>query len=121
MKLPLRCLQPRFAYQRHLYDLCEHHVAKQREEKEWPIKRWQLGEAQCGGQGRIRQPHADGHDDSCRNRERPTGPALNERDLLGADYVYDPLFVRRREAREHIRALRGLCQLVIGHRFDFGP
>jgi hypothetical protein len=43
MKLPLRCLQPRFAYQPHLYDFCEHHVAKQREEKEWPIKRWQLG------------------------------------------------------------------------------
>ena len=30
-------LQPRFAYQPHLYKLREHDVAKQREEKEWPI------------------------------------------------------------------------------------
>jgi hypothetical protein len=40
-----RRLQPAFAYQPHLYDLGEHYVAKQREEKQWPIKRWQRREA----------------------------------------------------------------------------
>jgi hypothetical protein len=35
-------LQPRFTYQPHLYDLREHHVTKQRDEKYWPIERWQM-------------------------------------------------------------------------------
>ena len=38
-------LQPGFAYQPHFYDLREHHVAKQRKEKQWPIKGWQRREA----------------------------------------------------------------------------
>jgi Transketolase, pyrimidine binding domain len=40
-----RFLKPRSAHQPHFHELCQDHVAEQREEKDWPIKRWQMSEA----------------------------------------------------------------------------
>ena len=40
--------------------------------------------------------------------------------LLMLKRANNPLFVRRREAREDLCSLRGHCQFVVGHRFDLG-
>jgi len=55
--------------------------------KDRPVQVRQVREAQCRRQGGIRQPHTECHDGQCCESERQTRPALQERNLIGANDV----------------------------------
>ena len=72
------------------------HVAEERQRQQGPVERGQRREPKPRADGERRQPHADRHDDRGGDHQRPTGPALEERDAVGADDVDDE---RLREQR----------------------
>ena len=84
-----RALDPVSTQQPYFNDLRQAHVAEQREHKNWPVKPWQVREAQGRGQRGIRQPHAQSHDCCCCGRQRPTRTALQEGDFIGTNDVDD--------------------------------
>jgi hypothetical protein len=63
------------ADQPHLHNLGEHYVAKDREEKGWPIKQRQLRETERHGHRRKWKPHSDAHDNDGGDCELPARTA----------------------------------------------
>ena len=64
-------------------------VAEERQYDQRPVERGQRRETQPARNGRKRQPGAERHDDGGGDRQRPTGPALQEGDAVGANDVND--------------------------------
>src|ERR1022692_4317662 len=91
-----RALDPVPSQQPYLSDLRKSHVAEQREHKDGPVQPRQVREAQRGGQRGIRQQHANGHAGSRCCCRRPTRSAVQERNVMCTNDVYDELLPYQR-------------------------
>ena len=72
-----------------LHHLGQQRIAQQHEGQIQPEQRRERDEPERGRQRRNRQPGAGRDDDHGSEDERPTGPALDERDFVGANDMDD--------------------------------
>lgn len=72
-----------------LHQRGQNHIAHQYDCQEQPVWSGKRDKPERSGQGRNRQPGTHRDDDDRRDDERPTGPALDKRDLVGADDMND--------------------------------
>src|ERR1035441_1023073 len=68
-----------------LHHLGQQRIAQQHDGQKQPVQRRERDEPERLRQRRNRQPGADRDDDYGSEDERPTGPPLDERDLVGAN------------------------------------
>ena len=72
-----------------LHHLGQQRIAQQHDGQIQPEQRRERDEPKCVRQRRNRQPGAGRYDNYGSKDERPTGPALDERDLVGANDMDD--------------------------------
>src|ERR1017187_10392926 len=68
-----------------LYHLCQQRITQQHYGQKQPVPRRERDKPERVCQGRNRQPGAYRDDDHGSEDERPTGPALDERDLVRSE------------------------------------
>ena len=72
-----------------LHELGQDRIGQQHSGQIQPVERRERDKAEGVGQRRDRQPGAGRDDDYGGEDERPTGPALDERDFVGANDMDD--------------------------------
>jgi len=76
---------PKPANEPGFHQLCQNRIAQQHDCQKQPVQRRERDKSERVRQGRNRQPGADRDDDYGSEDERPTGPALDKRNLVGAN------------------------------------
>lgn len=78
--------------------MTQDHIAQQDDRQQQPVQRQQRDKPERAGQGRNRQPGPYGDDDDGSDDQRPTGPALDEWNLVGADGVDNQCLGKERDS-----------------------